>query len=177
MWRCVPHPRMPCKSVSGFPVTTALTSAVLDRVPLTVPGPGSLAELFTTGARGVVVRGGVAREVPSGGAFSELRSERAHPGQLRSAQKSGSAKGTDLNRAASSYPSSPSSSTDEGSKSLVTVDTGSAVLATIFVHQLSGAVIYLRGPQRTSANCGELQRTSPEPLRNSRISSNPSETW
>ena len=86
-------------------------------------------------------------------------------------------KDTDLDRAASSYPSSPSSSTDEGSKSLMTVDTGSAVLATIFVCQLSGAVIYLRGPQRTSANCGELQRTSPEPLRNSRISSNPHETW
>ena len=31
-------------------------------------------------------------------------------------------------------------------------------------------------PSRTSANCGELQRTSPEPLRNSRISSNPNET-
>ena len=44
---------MPCKSVSGIPVTTALTSAVLDRVPLTVPGPGSLPELFTTGVRGL----------------------------------------------------------------------------------------------------------------------------
>ena len=105
---------------------------------------------------------------PSGGSFSELRSERAQPGQLRSAQKTGSATFTDLDRAASSYPSSPSSSTDEGSKSLMTVDTSSAVLATIFVCQLLGAAICLRGPQRTVANSSELHQNLCETLESRR---------
>ena len=62
----------------------------------------------------------------------------------------------------------PSSSTDEGSKSHMTVDTGSAMLAKIFVCQLSGAAIYLRGPQRTVANSSELHQNLSETLESRR---------